>query len=119
MDAEQVRRIIIPVDVPHTQIVHTVHIRLIDPLLDARGHPAAVAVGHSVPAELVLSYSRGWNTPEQTFGKAPEELEFYYELDANPDTWLIGGWRRAQFTAKVSSGCGGAQAPANSFASGT
>ena len=101
MDEEQARRIIIPVDVPHKQIVHIAHIRFLDPLLDARGHPAAIAVGHSVPAELILRYSRGWNTHGEGPSRDSEKLEFFYELDANPDTWLIGGWRRAQFVAKV------------------
>ena len=102
MPNEQARKIIIPVDVPQTQVVHTAHLRLLNSVYNGRSQPSTIGVGHSVPAELILKYSRKWDTQGKVSNAEPEVLEFYYELGTNPDTWLIGGHRRAQYVAKVS-----------------
>ena len=56
-----------------------------------------------MPAELKLKYSRKWDAREDTQQGKGEDLGFHYALDASPDTWLIGGHRRAYFTAAVRS----------------
>ena len=88
-------------------------------MFDPQRRPSAIAVGHSVPADLVLTYSRGWNTRGEGSDRESEKLEFYYELDANPDTWIIGGWRRAQFTARVRSAGEGVYMITDGFIAGT
>ena len=92
------RHIIIPVDVPQMHVVHTARLHLFRDSLD---NPCAVAVGQGIPAELKLKHSRRWDTRGEVERNDGEALAFHYILDASPDTWLIGGQRRAQFTAMV------------------
>jgi len=94
------RTITIPVDVPQTQIVYVANLRVfggLDAIHDVGG---TRAVGHCIPAELVLQYTRKWDMKKEVSGEETDKLEFYYELDASPETWLIGGRRKAQFSAK-------------------
>jgi hypothetical protein len=90
------RQIVIPVDVPDVQIVHTAELRL----TDLRGHPnrdqVHAAVGHMIPAELRLRHTRRWSPAS---AENPP-LEFAYEIHANPEFWLVGGRRRGNFTAE-------------------
>ncbi|KAL4934627.1 putative TMEM1 family protein [Aspergillus undulatus] len=89
------RHIIIPVDIPEIQVVHTAELRLSD--LPVQNQAPYAAVGQTIPAELRLSHTRRWCTPEQREPNNP--LEFSYELHANPELWMVGGRRRGNFTA--------------------
>ncbi|MCJ1438305.1 hypothetical protein MMC27_007693 [Xylographa pallens] len=101
-DEGQARTITIPVDVPQTQVVHTARLRVLGKTHEIRELGGSIAVGHCIPAELLLQHTRRWDVKGK--GKVPEQehraLEFYYELDASPETWLIGGRRKAQFSAQ-------------------
>ncbi|RAL11132.1 putative TMEM1 family protein [Aspergillus homomorphus CBS 101889] len=88
------RHIIIPVDIPHIQVVHTAELRLTN-LTD---QPRHAAVGQMIAAELSIHHTRRWCSPDQR-EQADGPLEFTYELHANPDSWLVGGRRRGNFTA--------------------
>ncbi|KAL9122575.1 MAG: hypothetical protein Q9187_000868 [Circinaria calcarea] len=94
-----IRRIVIPVDVPQLQIIHTASLRVFRDSQSSGYGFGPVAVGQAITAELKIKYSREWDTREDTPGSKTEKLGFYYALDASPDTWLIGGQRRAYFTA--------------------
>jgi hypothetical protein len=50
-----------------------------------------------VPAELTIKHSRAWAQSSVGGGKP---LTFFYELDASADSWLIGGRRKATFSAR-------------------
>ncbi|KAJ5832647.1 hypothetical protein N7474_000958 [Penicillium riverlandense] len=91
------RRIIIPVEVPEIQVVHTAELRL--PETDVSGPGAHAAVGQMISAELCLRYTRRWCSPAAQ-EHAGQPLECSYELHANPDLWLLGGRRRANFLAR-------------------
>ncbi|KAL5002555.1 trafficking protein particle complex subunit 10 [Aspergillus recurvatus] len=88
------RHIIIPVDIPEIQVVHTAELRLTN--LPSQAPHAAV--GQTITAELRLSHTRRWCSPDQR-ENADGPLEFSYELHANPDLWMVGGRRRGNFTA--------------------
>ncbi|KAL3467634.1 trafficking protein particle complex subunit 10 [Aspergillus heterothallicus] len=88
------RHIIIPVDIPEIQVVHTAELRLTN-LPEQAPH---AAVGQTITAELRLSHTRKWCSPDQR-ENAGGPLEFSYELHANPDLWMVGGRRRGNFTA--------------------
>lgn len=96
-----IRRIVVPVDVPQLQIIHTAAIQVFRDSQNSGDGFGPVAVGQAIPAELKIKYSREWDTREDTPGSKTENLGFYYTLDASPDMWLIGGQRRAYFTAAV------------------
>ncbi|KAI5782945.1 hypothetical protein FPQ18DRAFT_359351 [Pyronema domesticum] len=92
------RSITIPVDVPPLQVIHTVELNL---LCDAGSHslsapyaPPMVTVGVALPAELIIRHSRNWDTSTED-PTAP--MEFTYEVQNNPDTWLVSGRKRAHF----------------------
>ncbi|KAE8353410.1 trafficking protein particle complex subunit 10 [Aspergillus coremiiformis] len=88
------RHIIIPVDIPEIQVVHTAELRL----CNLAGQPRHAAVGQMIAAELSLRHTRRWCSPEHR-ENAGGPLEFSYEIHANPDLWLVGGRRRGNFTA--------------------
>ncbi|RHZ64306.1 putative TMEM1 family protein [Aspergillus thermomutatus] len=88
------RRIVIPVDIPEIQVLHTAELRL----KNLADQPRHAAVGQMIAAELVLRHTRRWSSPE-TRENAGGTLEFSYEIHANPELWLIGGRRRGNFVA--------------------
>ena len=49
---------------------------------------------------LAISHTRQWDA-DVTSDSQDKALEFSYELHASPDTWLIGGQRKARFSSKV------------------
>lgn len=88
------RHIVIPVDIPEIQVVHTAELRLTN-LVDQPPHGA---VGQMIAGELSLRHTRRWCSPQhRENGGGP--LEFSYEIHANPELWLVGGRRRGNFTA--------------------
>ncbi|KAL4790058.1 trafficking protein particle complex subunit 10 [Aspergillus venezuelensis] len=91
------RHIIIPVDIPEIQVVHTAELRLSN-LADKTEAPYA-AVGQTIPAELRISHTRRWCAPDHRESDPNAPLEFSYELHANPELWMVGGRRRGNFTA--------------------
>ena len=56
-------------------------------------------------AELSIKHTRRWGSPEalKSVANLPDAkapMDFVYDIEANPDVWLVAGQRRAQFTAK-------------------
>lgn len=110
-ESELFRQIVIPVEVPEIQVVHTAELRLFtgngssDDNSDITSPiqiPTHAAVGHMVPAELTLCHTRRWcaQKAEDQEPSGPQQLEFSYELHVNQDLWLIGGRRRGNFLAQ-------------------
>lgn len=89
-----------PVDIAHMGIIHTACLNLHYPQLKGSPGLECVSVGQPIPAELVIKHTRGWLTQTEPSPKS-QELEFCYEMQANADTWLIGGRKKAHFSAKV------------------
>jgi hypothetical protein len=59
-------------------------------------------VGTPLTATLRIQHTRRWDSHgslKTTASHLSTSLEFMYEIDTAPDTWLIGGQRRARFTA--------------------
>jgi hypothetical protein len=83
--------------------MHTVSLNLLcdsdSRSLSAPYAPPMVTVGVALSASLEIRHSRAWDTQSP-----PESLEkpmqFFYEVQNNPDTWLVSGRKRAQFSAK-------------------
>ena len=107
------RRVTIPVEVPRVQAVHTADFFLLDnddmPLKDN----TTVMVGQAIAAKLRIRHTRAWDTDEVISPVTSEKtrpvdsadagaaLSFVYEIHVKNDLWLVGGRRRAQFSAKV------------------
>ena len=96
------RHIIIPVDVPGMHIVHSAS--LSPPKKPSRSYEklGVLAIGEAIPLELILKHSRRWSASQASERGKETPLGFYYEIEANPDTWLVAGQRRGFFSATVS-----------------
>ncbi|KAI5777162.1 hypothetical protein EDC01DRAFT_636092 [Geopyxis carbonaria] len=95
-----VRAILIPVSVPHLQVIHTISLKLNPPSLTRSVSgpeplyiPPMVTIGQPIPCTLTISHSRSWDPSPSTV-----PLEFYYEIQNNPESWLVSGRKRAHFT---------------------
>ncbi|KAH8149309.1 uncharacterized protein LAJ45_06849 [Morchella importuna] len=107
-DTEPITRlVVIPVEVPQLQVIHTVEINILSDAnsksLSTPYTPQMVAVGQAIPAELVIRHSRAWNAvyaKDEEIDVGDEELEFFYEVQNNLEVWLVSGRKRSHFTAK-------------------
>ena len=100
-ESKLARHIVIPVEVPEVQVVHTAELRISN--TDNNRLSTHAAVGHMIPAELILHHTRRWcsqrTESQDSSGGGGGQLEFAYELHVNQDQWLVGGRRRGHFTA--------------------
>lgn len=96
------RRITIPVDIPQMQVIHTAELKLLGRDSKPLDERDTIWVGHVMPAELSIRHTRAWS-PAQAKAPAASNapIKFIYEIHAEPDNWLLGGQRKAQFAAKV------------------
>ncbi|KAJ5883775.1 uncharacterized protein N7473_010661 [Penicillium subrubescens] len=92
------RSIIIPVDIPEIQVVHTAELQL-QQNTDTDASSSHAAVGQMIAAELSIRHTRRWCSPANQ-AHADQPLECSYELHANPELWLLGGRRRGNFLAR-------------------
>ena len=89
----------IPVDIPPMDVVTTARLRLHLDNPKAADEPRVVTVGQAIQAELTVTHTRQWSSPNQT--DSIEELDFCYELHADPEDWLLGGQKKCHFTSRV------------------
>ncbi|KAH8716891.1 hypothetical protein GQ44DRAFT_713193 [Phaeosphaeriaceae sp. PMI808] len=92
------RHIIITVSIPQTHILHTASLE------PTSSTPSIATAGQPVPATLQISHTRIWGQPSALLAATgitspSDPIEFIYTLEANPETWLIAGQRRAHFSA--------------------
>lgn len=90
------RSIIIPVDVPSVNIVHTADLKLLETLALDSSTPMT-ALNQPIPATLELKWTKRWDSESKIAKPPAQDLEFYYEVSAAADTWLIGGKRKGHF----------------------
>ncbi|KAI9689372.1 MAG: hypothetical protein M1822_010023 [Bathelium mastoideum] len=100
------RTIVIAVDVPTIPVLHTATLSLPHVSAPNTRTPPLAALGHAIRAELSIRHTRRWDRHNRhrsapaPVGDADRALDFVYEVHANPDVWLLGGQRRAYFTAR-------------------
>lgn len=99
-DDKKVQHIVVPVELPSLDIIHTVRLRILEKSPEG-GKPFIAAIGKAVKAELSVRHSRSWKADGLSPPIADERLDFFYEVQASSDTWLIGGRRTAHFSVKV------------------
>ncbi|CZS98346.1 probable TRS130 TRAPP subunit of 130 kDa involved in targeting and fusion of ER to golgi transport vesicles [Rhynchosporium agropyri] len=93
------RSIVIPVDVPSVSVVCTADLKFLE-LSSLSSDPILAASNQPLSATLTIKYTRIWNTapePEHDASTADDSLEFFYEVSAASDIWLIGGKRKGHF----------------------
>ena len=94
----------VPVEIPQMQVVHTARLRRLvepsdSPQLDS------IPIGQGIPMELAISHTRSWDG-EQLRRAEGQTLDFCFEVQANPEVWIVGGQRRAHFSSQVSTSDG-------------
>ena len=75
------------------QVVHTAELHF----SHLSHHLTHIAVGQMIAGELRIRHTRKWCSQEYQETDSP--LEFMYEIYANPESWLVGGRKRGNFTA--------------------
>lgn len=98
------RQIIIPVEIPSVPVVHTVKLRMMPGDNDGQSSVALAAVGQIIGANLEIKHTQRWDTAnvrEALSHGEEKSLQFSYEVQANPDSWLVAGRRKGHFHAKV------------------
>ncbi|PQE10126.1 TMEM1 family protein [Rutstroemia sp. NJR-2017a BVV2] len=90
------RSIVIPVDVPSVNVVHTADLRLLQ-RASVSTNSAVAAANEPIPVSLHLKSTRAWDTETSLPDNQAEDLEFMYEVSGHSDTWLIGGRRKGHF----------------------
>ena len=91
------------VEVPNVDIAFSVSVSLLEPCLTGEaGMERVVKLGQPMTAGLKISYSRGWSTKmiqgAQQGDQGPKSNDFFLDVQAEPETWVIGGARRKHFT---------------------
>lgn len=97
------RRMIITVSIPQTHILHTASLDFSTTSM-ASQIPAIATIGQPIMTTLRISHTRRWALPSSlisaaNLSSASDPIDFVYTIDANPETWLIVGQRRAHFAA--------------------
>lgn len=99
------RRITITVAVPRVQILNIAHLDLITPVPSPAFTPPIAPLGAPLTATLRIKHTRKWDEVSSLVKAAnltaPDDpVSFVYEIDADPNIWLLGGARRVQFEAR-------------------
>jgi len=79
------------------KIVHTVRFSTLDEIQSPNPEYLFAIVGQVMPMELSIKYTQRWAHEKGNTAA----MDFWYEVHANPDTWLVGGQRKARFSLKV------------------
>lgn len=96
------RRITISVSIPTVHVIPTASLNIHGYSRTYLPTDSAWPVGEPRTATLSISHTRKWSSPtdlKEVAGLDEEDspLYFMYEIEANPDLWLIGGPRRGMF----------------------
>lgn len=90
----------VPFDLPSSHIVHTVRLQPVSPSIGNSLPMFSVAIDQPISMQLDISHTRQWDADLKQDSE-PDTLDFQYEVHASPETWLIGGQRKAKFSSKV------------------
>ncbi|KAF2097133.1 hypothetical protein NA57DRAFT_66812 [Rhizodiscina lignyota] len=96
------RQITISVSVPTVHVIPTASLAIKDYHRDYLPTDTVWPLGEAKSANLTISHTRVWCDPNDlkdvaSLGSADEPMQFVYEVDANPDLWLVGGPKRGTF----------------------
>ena len=97
------RHITISVDVPTVDFVHSVSLCLLDKKKQRVDRSQVLSVGRPVKAQVSIRSTDQWSAASVLGGsqKSSEaDGNFVVDVQAEPDTWLVGVQRRAHFAAR-------------------
>jgi hypothetical protein len=91
------------VEIPNVDVAFSVSVALLEPgLAGEAGLDRVVKLGRPIKAELRISHARAWSA-ETVFGTQPgskdqKGCEFFLDVQAEPDTWVVAGSKKKHFT---------------------
>ncbi|KAH9832732.1 Trafficking protein particle complex subunit 10, TRAPPC10 [Teratosphaeria destructans] len=92
------RQITIAVDVPTVDVVFNASLTLATPGLSSKTSSSIVTIGRPITAKLRLAHTDVWSTAEVVGDKKQtKNIICVCEVQADSDTWLIGGQSRVHF----------------------
>jgi len=91
------------VEVPNVDVAFSVSVALLEPgLAGEAGLERIVKLGQPVKAELRISHARAWSSETvfgtQQGGKDTRGCDFFVDVQAEPDTWVVAGSKKKHFT---------------------
>lgn len=96
-DEGHIHELVVPVDLPEVHFLHTVNLRVLPSSSTALSTGFPLTQDQAVLAELTVRHTRRWSHGDIE----PGRVTFYYEVEADPHTWLVGGQRTCHFSAEV------------------
>ncbi|KAL9031770.1 MAG: hypothetical protein Q9196_000247 [Gyalolechia fulgens] len=99
INPRNVLELVVPVEIPPMPVVVTARLDLSGSRIGP-GEAQLATVDQPLLAEVALQYSWNWNNGS-TGITIDDKLGVTYEIQASPDAWLVGGQRKASFTAKA------------------
>lgn len=95
------------VEVPNVDVAFNVSVALLEPgLTGEEGLQRVIKLGQPMTAELKISYARGWSSKSilgaQQGDQTQKGNDFFLEVQAEPDAWLIAGSRKKHFSLSSS-----------------
>ena len=101
IDARNELDLAVPVEVPQLPAIVTARLDVFGCSVGP-GEAQFAPVNSTLLGEVTLRYSRHWAHQVNDSIK-DDENDITYELHADSDVWLLGGQRKAHFSAKVES----------------
>jgi len=101
--AQAVRRLSMPVDVPTIDFVHDVSLSVLPRESDRKAGADILTLGQPVKAHFSVSTTDAWSAKRLLQGQQDTRgttTMFIYEIQAEGETWLVGGQRRGHFAVE-------------------
>ena len=92
-------QLIIDLEVPQVQFLHTACLCPLNNNISTETRPRLLPVGQPMFAELSIQYTRQWDFA-WTLNELSASVKFYFNILAEPTTWLISGQTQGCFSAK-------------------
>ena len=86
-----------PARIPEIDVVHTARVTIDDKDVKKVLNDEYIVVGQALSAEIQISHTRQWGRSQGP----DQQLSFCFDVQADPESWIVGGARRSSFTAKV------------------
>lgn len=94
------RHMAISVDVPTIDVVFNTSLLVVDNEPPGADYSLILNVGRPVKSRVRVQHTKRWGAASISGSgkKGEEDVAFVLDVQADPDTWLVGGKRRAHFT---------------------
>lgn len=102
-DGSEEKSITLAVEVPNLDVVFSTSMALQEPGLTGPADAEyVVKIGQPVKVALQITHTRAWSTRITNDAKADKRAtEFVFDIQAEPNTWVLGGPKRKHFSVPL------------------